>query len=988
MLLDEYTLTQFLGKGTFGEVYLTKKQNSDFLFATKRMSKELVDDPKYTKYFNNEITILRKLYHKNIIRLEALKKTTHHYYVIMEYCNGGTLTECLEKYKNIYHKPFTEEIVQYIMRQIVSAINYIHSLRIIHRDLKLDNILVKFENESDKTKLNLLKAEIKIIDFGFAAYKDQKGLLQTAIGSPMNMDPLILKKFNPDGTTNKELGYDEKADIWSLGTLCYQMLIGSCAFDAYNMKELVSKIEEGTYKVPTNLSKEVVSFLNGMLQYNPEKRLSANDLIKHAFLIKNISDFTRIDINQISKKVYGGELKINIKENNTIWSIFNEDDEKKLNNIPIDLFPSETPISESQYLGDLNQNNANNQLLINKDPFNLDKNFIDQAFKPANSTPIDNNLAFGRANSNPIPEENNLPNNAQIQTNNLDHKNKNQEIVKTPIRQRNPMPIFQNNINNNINNNYISKTPQRGPVSQMRQQINQNNMITLINKLENGQIVKTQIPLEKFKEMQQKRQIGKEPINMNINQRPSGPINKVIPTNLNNQMNAMIHPPINLPHAQMQFGIAPHMGGLQQINNNLNPNLIKFPQGQVQRNNTAPVNIIQKNLNQNNIAFNKQNQNNLLLNRQLQNNQIQNNNQNINRQIPINQIQNNNQNINRKIPINQNLNNNQNINRQIPINQNLNNNQNINRQMQINQNLNNNQNINRQIPINLIQNNKIQNNIPQNNPIPKNIIQNPINMNPQNRIPLNKNSYNNIPPKRINNNNDLSRNQNNNIQLNQLNSKQLITNKTFQGNQLNPQIQNRIPEDQIHKAITFNQKPIIAQAINRPRSPLITGQQAFKQISPQNVQNISNKVVSNQAKLSPQRQFERNAILTNQQVKAIPIPANGKRIYSGNAVNTYNQNMIQNPNNNIKIIPNINNNGQINKIPLDRNSFNNQNLRGVNLPIRQERKISQMQLRLTEQNSKNQQNIIVPLHIRNGVSPFVQRIGMRPILALPNNHRP
>ena len=968
MLLDEYTLTQFIGKGTFGEVYLTKKQNSDFLFATKRMSKEFVDDPKYTKYFNNEITILKKLYHKNIIKLEALKKTTHHYYVIMEYCNGGTLTECLEKYKNIYHKPFTEEIVQYIMRQVVSAINYIHSLRIIHRDLKLDNILVKFENESDKTQLNLLKAEIKIIDFGFAAYKDQKGLLQTAIGSPMNMDPLILKKFNSGGTTNKELGYDEKADIWSLGTLCYQMLIGNCAFDAFNMKELVSKIEEGTYKVPTNLSKEVVSFLNGMLQYNPEKRLSASELIKHAFLIKNVSDFTRIDINQVSKKVYGGELKINIRENNTIWSIFNEDDEKKLNNIPGEFFPSETPISESQYLGDLGQNNANNQLLISKDPFNLDKNFIDNAFKPANSTPIDNNLAFGRTNSAPIPEGINQPNNAQIPKNNLVQKNINQEIMRTPIRQKNPMPIFQNNIN--INNNYISKTPQRGLISQMKQPINQNNMITIINKLKNGQIVKAQIPLEKFKEMQQKGQIGKEPINMNINQKQSAPINKIIPNNLNNQMNAMIHPPINLPHGQMQFGVSPHMGDFQKINNNQNPNFIKLPHAQIQRNNTAPFNLIQKNPSKNNINFNNQNQNNLILNRQIQNNQIQNNNQNIIRQIQNNQIQNNSQNINRQITNNQIQTINQNMNRQMIFNV-----------------VQNNQHLNKAVPNNIMQNNKISNNIPQNNKIPKNIIQNPINMNPQNRIPLSKNPSNNIPSDRIINNSDLSKNQKSNIQSNQLSSKQLLSNNTFQGNQINQPIQNR-PEDQTHKAIRFGPKKLLSQPINSPRSPLLKGQQ---QILPQNIQNISNKFLSNHMKLSPQRQFERNAILANQQVqqvKAIPIPVNGKRIYSGKDGNTFSQNMIQNPNN-LNFVQNISNNGQIKKIPLDRNTFNNNQIqRGQNLPIRQERKLSQAQLRLIEQNSKNQQNITIPFHIRNGVSPIVQRIAMRPILTLQNNHRP
>ena len=409
MLLDEYTLNKFIGKGTFGEVYLTTKRNCDFLFATKRMSKDFVEDPKYIKYFNNEIAILKKLYHKNIVKLETLKKTKNHYYVIMEYCNGGTLTECLEKYKNLYHRPFTEEIVQHIMRQVVSAVNYMHDLKIIHRDLKLDNILVKFENEEDKNNLNLLKAEVKIIDFGFAAYKDQSGLLKTAIGSPLNMDPLILEKFNSGGKINKELGYDEKADIWSLGTLCYQMLIGNSAFDAYNMKELVSKVEEGTYKVPSDLSKETVSFLNAMLQYDPNRRLSANELNKHAFLIKNIRDFTRINTNLIpKKKMFGGDIQINIKENLTIWSIFNEDDEKKLISIPGAIFATETPISESQYLENLNPDGEKDPLIIKSEPINLDKNFIEKEFTPANSTPIPGIELGGMVpKSSPIPEINN-----------------------------------------------------------------------------------------------------------------------------------------------------------------------------------------------------------------------------------------------------------------------------------------------------------------------------------------------------------------------------------------------------------------------------------------------------------------------------------------------------------------------------------------------------------------------------------------------------
>ena len=339
MKLDEYTLTQFLGKGTFGEVYLTRKDGSNNLYATKRMDRTMVDNPRYKKYFNNEISILKILSNNNnIIHLEKKKETVHNYYLIMEYCNGGSLQQCLRRYKESYHQPFTEEIVQHLMRQIVGAVKHIHSNGIIHRDLKLDNILVNFQNRKDYDDVNLLKAQIKIIDFGFASSKDDPEWNKTAIGSPLNMDPLILKKFNSGRAETKDSYYDEKADIWSLGALCYQMLIGHSPFDAYNMQELAEKVEEGTYSVPTNLSREVVSFLNGMLQYDPKRRLNAEELSKHAFLTKNYTQFQHINTNLISRKVSGGQLNINIKNNQSIWAIFNEKDQETLNTLYFLLF--------------------------------------------------------------------------------------------------------------------------------------------------------------------------------------------------------------------------------------------------------------------------------------------------------------------------------------------------------------------------------------------------------------------------------------------------------------------------------------------------------------------------------------------------------------------------------------------------------------------------------------------------------------------------
>ena len=246
MFLDDYCLEKSLGKGAFGEVYLTTKKGTNKLYATKKIERELVESGNTMKYLTNEILILKELNHPNIVKFEEIKKTKNHYYIIMEYCNGGELYKTLEKYMDKYKKPFSQEIVQHLMRQIVNAFKYIHGKKIIHRDIKLENILLNYDSEEDKKNLNILKAQVKIIDFGFAAKLDKSGLKYTALGSPINMDPIILNKLRKRGKKNRELGYDQKADIWSLGTICYEMLIGKCVFNAEDLEELVEKVENGT----------------------------------------------------------------------------------------------------------------------------------------------------------------------------------------------------------------------------------------------------------------------------------------------------------------------------------------------------------------------------------------------------------------------------------------------------------------------------------------------------------------------------------------------------------------------------------------------------------------------------------------------------------------------------------------------------------------------------------------------------------------------
>ena len=331
MQVDDLTLTKSLGKGAFGEVFLTQKKGSKELFATKRLDRAFSEKPENIKLLSNEITLLKKINHPNIVRLIDLKKTKSHCYIVMEYCNGGDLSGCLKKYKAAYKRPFSEEIVQYIMRQVVNGINFLHSNKIIHRDLKLDNILVTFPSENDKKSLNMMKATAKIIDFGFATKLQaaKSNLTYTILGTPANMAPQILEQME-QRTPNRQ-GYDEKVDIWSLGTLCYEMLVGHMAFCASSMQELSKKVKQGSYSLPTNLSKEVVSFIDSMLQADPNKRLSARDLLKHDFLVKNVKQFQPIDVRKIQGMVSGGVINVNSNSNSgktgnltqTVWDIFN-----------------------------------------------------------------------------------------------------------------------------------------------------------------------------------------------------------------------------------------------------------------------------------------------------------------------------------------------------------------------------------------------------------------------------------------------------------------------------------------------------------------------------------------------------------------------------------------------------------------------------------------------------------------------------------------
>ena len=324
MSIDDLTLYKQIGKGAFGEVYLTSKKGSSKTYATKILEKsKYMDNPKAIKYLLNEIDILKDINHPNIIKLIKIHEDQAKVYIVTEFYNGGNLSENLEKYKNENNKAFPEDIVQYIMRQIIEGMKYLHNKKIIHRGLKLDDIMIHYEDEEDKISNNIMKGKIKIIDFGFARYLKKGELSKSTLGIPLTMSPIILNKLNKN-PNYKNMEYNEKVDIWSLGCIFYELLMGENPFDSNTMKELVSKVNKGDYYVPISFSKESISFLNCMLQFEPSKRLSVDKLYNHKFLRKNIKEFNKLDMNKIKniKIINNSKIKINTFNNDEIIDNF------------------------------------------------------------------------------------------------------------------------------------------------------------------------------------------------------------------------------------------------------------------------------------------------------------------------------------------------------------------------------------------------------------------------------------------------------------------------------------------------------------------------------------------------------------------------------------------------------------------------------------------------------------------------------------------
>ena len=278
----KYITQKLLGVGTYGQVFLVQNKYTKEYFAMKEIpktSEDLLSDNEIM----DEITILKNLDHPDIVRITEFYNTDTSYFIISEYCKYGELFEQI-KYE------FSETQIAVMFRQILSGIAYLHSNNIIHRDLKLENILINDIEKSYSTNEDLFL--LKIIDFGTAKIFDKNKRPRAVVGSIYYIAPeVILKK------------YGKECDMWSLGVILYMFIVGHAPFDGKSNREIMEKIKTGIFlkseKRWKKASREVRDLINKLLIVEPEKRLTAFEALKHPwFKVSN----SNILYNNISKE--------------------------------------------------------------------------------------------------------------------------------------------------------------------------------------------------------------------------------------------------------------------------------------------------------------------------------------------------------------------------------------------------------------------------------------------------------------------------------------------------------------------------------------------------------------------------------------------------------------------------------------------------------------------------------------------------------------
>jgi len=332
---------RILGKGSFGTVYLGVELANDRYVSLKKIPPEIKEDPQKINALSNEILISAGVDNENLVKILDLTDIGNDKYIVYEFCNGGDLRRYLR-----YFKRFDERSVQYFMMQVLNGLKELHDKKIIHHDLKPENVLVELrpfeikdkkniekkkkfekdvdnilqltdkkryqnqynmpnnnnlnkENEKEIVYNTLLKSKIKVSDFGLSKFKEDNNEKMLG-GSPLYMDPNL---FEP----NVEIKTieNEKVDIWAIGIFAYELFFGKRPFNSpsQSLKELIQILKIGKYYIDLKecgkVSKQFLSFLNMCLQRPQKIRPNVTELLFSEFITRDPNKFDYITFDNV-----------------------------------------------------------------------------------------------------------------------------------------------------------------------------------------------------------------------------------------------------------------------------------------------------------------------------------------------------------------------------------------------------------------------------------------------------------------------------------------------------------------------------------------------------------------------------------------------------------------------------------------------------------------------------------------------------------------
>ncbi|KAM9320216.1 calcium/calmodulin-dependent protein kinase type 1G [Gastrophryne carolinensis] len=278
---DTFIFMEVLGSGAFSEVFLVKHRSTGQHYALKCIKKvNSVRD----RSLENEIAVLKKITHENIVTLEDIYESSSHFYLVMQLVSGGELFDRILE-RGVY----TEKDASNVIRQVLSAVKYLHDNGIVHRDLKPENLLYLTPEENSK---------IMITDFGLSKM-EETGIMSTACGTPGYVAPEVLA----------QKPYSKAVDCWSIGVITYILLCGYPPFYEETESRLFEKIKDGTYEFESpfwdDISKSAKDFIRCLLEKDSTKRYNCERALKHPWIAGNTA---------LHKDIYHS-VSIQIKKN-------------------------------------------------------------------------------------------------------------------------------------------------------------------------------------------------------------------------------------------------------------------------------------------------------------------------------------------------------------------------------------------------------------------------------------------------------------------------------------------------------------------------------------------------------------------------------------------------------------------------------------------------------------------------------------------------